>query len=1537
MIRFNSISFTWRNMSLFLLCVFFAARSFAQVNPSYRNYKATLSGSTQLATSATTLISNINPTVAATQLKYDSKSAALQFRLDLGEDYIKTQANWTFTVTVNVSCVIAATTINKTLQITHNTPELIKTADILTTVNSNSTGVLPVSITVNSFSVSSASGNTLLQNFISDNQRLTVSVVREFRTDVRYMSTGLVTNPLMVNPIGITNRLVNFSWQDPSQLTYPDYEVQILKLYNTDAAFSTNTGQISTEVDWSRALKVETQSFQKQINLTMAEGSGYYLWRVRPIGTYYDGGIANSENYGQWSYALPTSTANITLTKNVLQSSGNPTPYAFYFTDPDENLNWIYSRVFTEGDNQNQSDPSGLKSSEGIDYANGLLMSRQSQKYNSSENTNVVSQTMIDYSGRPALSTIPVPLQGNLNGYKLDFVKNTSGQLYTALQFDADSKLNDPDKVDNGVNSNFKYYSQYSSAVNNANVPDAKGYPFKRTLFKTDGTNRVTEESGVGEAHSLGLQANGRGRTTQMLYCTPSEDELIRIFGDEAPLAESVIKTITIDQNNVTSVSYTSKEGKTIATALISETNSNLQNLKQASTSLDAIHNINNKIVSGNKIVSSKRIAIPVNNTLVKLSYLNNSSFGNSGNCASGNCAFNMRFYLIDMKNNVTYVSDAVATTTNVVDHFTPSNPFSFPSTWVFDSRSATIPDITPGGTNFDELTLNAGEYVFVKEVFTPNPPNYADSLVNAQNESTKPLIDAILNKMKSVNSFDASTSFNVFIEGLRCRLNAYNSLTPGCNLPYTITSDSILKYLSVDQSVLPLTYTVPFASSFTISALTTNKDDPTQNDFSITTGCCNTLNTSLPKPPVCYLCEGSPDPSIPDPNTKSLYDMASDNHKGTYASDQVMPYGMNDFKSHPAWDGTPTSTKLDLINDLVYHEFILLLNERLLSQGLDSTYLWKYAPGHTYTSLKMMLANMLISQYYTGNTVFESGKWFAADYDEASGGYNLTTPVGDIKYLPYNYDCKTMFDAWYSNLEIINTFQTGNDDNILNTFNDRDEPGSGQNNGDDDENWQVKNKVVKFFLKRKISAEMEEFSGEPAGTISSGRKESVTSFINLFMDEVGLQFAAIMDGAPLPGYIQTGPSPAHPLEFDATNYAPYSGPPNIFRNDQFNSTNYDFPITFNVNNNIANETNINSVCGTYNEMYYPYILKPEWQFKYFNYNVFNETNYIDDKNLYLAHQVDIDLQRIYNLPASYVPGGPSNICQTPAPLSYSVNGSYAGTFSFTHENWSSSQRLSFYNAIKFAPKCSAEKGVASAQKYDPNTGPPTCPPDKAALYTEAMNILDNTITSISERRAEFRTALQNELAASCYTIVACKTGPAPGIVSEKEITIMVDSVVSQAQALIKAIKKSLILAVGTNSNTAPTGCTPYAAYGTTYGTGSCDLPTCTYENCTELVFADDNSLQQIASAKIDIKLFTDCDQKILDMINGGYFLPDIAPASGIGVTSPCTTTAQKPWLGQSCVTGPADCAPVYQETQSCSPSPYKTYSQPYTITATGN
>src|SRR5690606_35167107 len=51
-------------------------------------------------------------------------------------------------------------------------------------------------------------------------------------------------------------------------------------------------------------------------------------------------------------------------------------------------------------------------------------------------------------------------------------------------------------------------------------------------------------------------------------YAKPTDDELIYIFGDEAPKSESVSKTYTTDPNGTVNVTYTDEFDRTIATCI---------------------------------------------------------------------------------------------------------------------------------------------------------------------------------------------------------------------------------------------------------------------------------------------------------------------------------------------------------------------------------------------------------------------------------------------------------------------------------------------------------------------------------------------------------------------------------------------------------------------------------------------------------------------------------------------------------------------------------------------------------------------------------------------------------------------------------------------------------------------------------------------------------------------------------------------------------------------------------------------------------
>ncbi|MEO6302810.1 MAG: hypothetical protein ABIP51_06535 [Bacteroidia bacterium] len=1528
--------------TLFLL-VFFVGAIKAQSNPTYTTITQTLKGTGSVISPTTITFPVIGKTFAqASFLRERNKSAKLYFKLDLGNDYVKNATNWNFKVQVDLSYQFAALPlVSKTLIIDDKKPELLKIDNVLSTINSTN-NITPLAVTITSVGIVDGLGNpitnALLLNYINANVRLSTTIEREYEVDVR-LQNGLMSNAPVITPINVTGRLVTFSWQPVSVDAYSNYEVQILKLYNIDPALQTNLNQIASDVDWNKALKVETQSYKNSVKLTMAEGTGYYMWRVRAIGNYFNGGIANVENYGEWSYALPTSTATTILNKNVLVSPSNPTPYAFHFTDQDESINWIYSRVFTEGDNINKNNPTGVKSSEGISYANGLLMSRQSQKYNSSENTNIVSQTEIDYSGRPALTTIPVPVSGNLTGYKVALVTNTLGALYTAASFDADSKLNAPDKVkDNGVNNAYSYYSNNSTipnGIDNTNVPNAEGYAFKRTLFKTDGTNRVAEESGVGKVHSLGSQTNGQGRTTIVLYGTPSEDELIRIFGDEAPLANSVIKTITIDQNNVSSVSYTSKEGKTIATALISDNATNLKPLQKVATTLTVTNSIRENVSTNGKIIASKRIAIPTNTTLVKLTYINDNLPGAGSGCPSGNCGFKMRFYLTDLKQGITYISDADG---NVgITDFTPANNFSFPSGWRLVSLDPSSPGtITPVGANNNEISLNAGEYIFVKEIFSGNNnSSYIDNLINVENDKLKPVIDALLAQMQIINSPASYANFTALTNSLISLMSTYNTnavYTPQASLP-------LFTLLQMDVNALPPGYFFPASSDFSLAPITTNTVDPSLNNFEIKTGCCGSLKTVIPGPPICYVCDGSPDPLYATTVTLSVMSAANSN-----TAIPITPYGINDFKNDPNWNSLSDANKLTAINSLVEREFIKPLKDRMTDENFNvATDLWKFLPGFSYQSLNYMFSNMLISQYYTGNAIKNTidNKWYAASYNSATGGYSLSVPVNSLTNIPYNYDCKKLFEAWRGAIELINSFATGSDDNILNAFNQQGDYGSGQDNSEDDGNWLLNNALAKKYLKKKISKELEEFNDSDGGKMTAARKEAETSVIKQFMDEAGTQFAAIIDGSPLPDYISIG-NGVYPNDYVSYPASP-SGPGNIYTSITTGAlVNNNVPLLFQVTGPITYTWTCSTQASTItsNELYYPFILKPEWCFKYFVYNVFENQqtvapaiNYIDDNSTIIPNQVSIDIQRKYNMPYSYVPAtltvnlNPTDLCSTPSPLTYSV-GANTNTVNYIHYNWSAGERSSFYGSIKGSSKCYASKGIdpIPGDFYDPANQLPKCL-NKQELFDLTLKDLNDRIADCFTKKEVIKASLISELTSSCYTIVACKTGNGAGQITEKEIDLMVTAVIAQATTQVQFVKTAFL--AGISNTTAITACTNPSLAIQSYGNSLCDLPFCSETFCKEIVLFNNNTLGLKTSNKIDSKIYRNCDQKLLDMISSGTFLPYIAPLNG------CNKPAK---IWKTCNDGPA-CSNghPYGEKTPCSQVEYRAYSNSYNVTATGN
>ena len=605
-----------------VLCLLLNVASFAQeFKDSHYRHQGVIPFTTQSPTTPPAPLTLLMPPVPA--VDHRVQPATAEVKLDAGEVYtfgnIAFEAAVTFNlVTVDATGGIVATLCNNCrLAITPQKPTALYTGSFAGT-GSNGLRLTVSSVTVNVTDAKYPTQWSAIRDKLLSALRVTGSYVLPFEIDWQKAATATVVqmNNLQAAPLG--PKLYRFSWQalfSQQAVPYlPAYQVQVLRLYNQQDLAGTaglpadlveklkSEQAVRTTLDWSKALTLVVEGGQTTADLTVAEGTGFYAWRVRPMGTFAAGGAANARNFGPWSTAESGATA-ITFERNVPK----PDFSFFYYQDVDDKLNAIYSRTFTEGN----------RVSEKISYASPLQQTRQTQAHLPSQKSTAISQTIYDHSNRPALSTLPVPVEtptaGGLPGYQKTLVRPDNGQQpYKAEHFDETGNLRQPQPLEQDASSAFNYYSGVKS-----NVPDAEGYPFTRSLYYNDGTDRMREQSGVGKTHAVGPQGSGMGRTVKTLYGTASEPELIRLFGDEAPDASSVIKTITIDQNETATVTYTSKEGKVLATCLSYKDQSGQGLLAAGAPDPITITDVvNANVRSGTGLVASKRLALLDETTL---------------------------------------------------------------------------------------------------------------------------------------------------------------------------------------------------------------------------------------------------------------------------------------------------------------------------------------------------------------------------------------------------------------------------------------------------------------------------------------------------------------------------------------------------------------------------------------------------------------------------------------------------------------------------------------------------------------------------------------------------------------------------------------------------------------------------------------------------------------------------------------------------------------------------------------------------------
>ncbi|MDF1674356.1 MAG: hypothetical protein P1U44_01475 [Vicingaceae bacterium] len=1480
----------------------FSVQAQVYETPSYLSVKGNVLQGTSSFSSGTISLSQTDKTTPS-GLEERNVSANLYLKLDLGEDYVNVldATNNAFYVEVTVQITggtPAITPVTKVIVINENSPEALHTINLLGNIASiTGSNTLDVDVTaINIYdNPTTPLPAGLLKNYIDNNLRLSATLVREYAVNVR-QPNGIMAGALNAPIVTFTNRLANFSWTPTGNTSYPNYELQILRLYNTDPTKKNVNNEIVAKINWAEALKVETQSSATSIDLTIAEGTGFYVWRVRPIGNFYEGGIANHENYGIWS----NSFANGSTQPIQLNAIGGATAAnygsIFYFQDPDENINWIYNRVFTEG-NSNPLNTQGVKTSEGISYADGLLRARQTQAYNSSNDTTLVTQTISDYSGRPSLTTLPVPVDGGLIGYKTTFVKSSTSILYTALDFDDGANINDPTKIeDNGTA--FSYYDG-----TNSNVADAEGFAFKRTLFKTDGTGRVDEESGVGKMHALGTQSgDGGGKTTRVLFGSPSDEELIRIFGDEAPLSESVIKTITIDPNGVTSATYTSKEGKTIATALITNEITDgaktvLSALEQAISPLTVNNVANQNVLSNKKLVSSKRIALEEEKTIT-LDYSVVEGV-EMGGCPSGNCNLKVRFFLIEVQSGITYVSDADKNTAELDQFDLPGINLTFTSNWEWvDPTNTNTPPAVLNNSPYNQFILPEGEYIIMKEVFSANDENFAELQTAELTDRLQPILDALAAKMKAI---ETQADYDAFIEfyagnsptlGFVDYVNAYQST------PNQSTSDAIYTHLGLTSYVGNTLFPDEFSFD-NVTPISSDINEPTQNVMSFSLSCCGAMEVPVPKPETCIPCEAE----------------IGDDYGNTFN-------GISYIRENSTLAGLTINTGSDwqAIQQLVAEHFMDYLYNKLDEDGFITAYdpnspstynpstdtdlqnaLDRFAPGFTPGSLQDMITNMLASKYWEGQSKEHSGTYYRAEED-ANGALVFIDDQGAVTTTPseyvavtgindgdkFNYDdCEALYKCWVNAVNLINAFDFDGDANVMDAFNDSEGNNASEDHYDDDESSDGPGGVVGWLANLVISIEMRNFQNSSDGEVPQSRLESLVNLPNIFVSCAGFKFANILDeDETLPSEYSTSTSGWSNSSYEIT----YNGikTPGLFLFDGTNFTSD--PLT-------CNSTSIDA-------LQYKYIIKPEWMFKYFVYNAFDPftvssvTN--DNTDDIVLNQFDIEMASCYNDPN----------CGTSLPLCFGE------TCNYYHKSWSSGQRLAFYKQISGGLNC-----VPSS----PPAFQPTTPPDvtKEELIIKANQVLDDAVSICENRFGEIKSALIAELNNKCYTLVECTAvGSSTFEISELQIDNMAEAVVAACVAKVDLIEADLPTYNGSCS-----GGNTSLGYGcnkdnvSTAGSTANQYPTLVEEDCNWI--DSDGSCQ--TNTRQTVVLFAPCHQEILDQLAGWEFQPHI-PIADLNENQleddTCEGAIEKEWVtGTTCSSGTCT-------TQVCEHNTYSTTTQ---------
>jgi hypothetical protein len=600
-----------------------------------------------------------------------------------------------------------------------------------------------------------------------------------------------------------------FSWDCNTPLPYTMYQLQLLKLFNKDPNF-TEEHEIKADINWQKAITIDViPSAIKDINgnivlnhsynLTIGQGTGFYVWRVRPIGTLYKGGVSNAMNFGDWSGSFPSS---IELNKDNL-----PSKDYFYFTDSDENTNKIFSRVFTEGNRVKEIST----------YANNLNQVNQVKTYIPSDNVTIISQTIADYSGREALRTLPMPVVGKIDGYVENFARTDNHQLYMANHFDHSDNAEPMYETD---------HMDYYNENDNKRIPNSEGYPFSQTTFYNDPLNRVKEQGTPGLTHQI--TNDGNGKTTKYYYGTASKTELVRLFGSEAPNHETVSKTVQIDPNNVATVTYTTADNNVLATTMSFTDNENTVLGKISPKTTNKLE-VNDEITVNTMhkwgFQSSKRIVL-MQETDMKIEYsIKKHVLDDLCVDIEVDCNYTLDISIRSLDNDQVYTIVPNQSLKSISKQINVDGEIFY--------------RVVPNNEYKESITLPFGTYIVEKRLYFGNPESNSTNLANQVLDQIAPIKEEILQQLETIDNQEQMEGFQSWLKDYSVNHNIddatielFKFTEEGELEPIDLEdSNEIIDYVIINTACCKLPFSVKWSRTFSFNqepSITIENDIPT-------------------------------------------------------------------------------------------------------------------------------------------------------------------------------------------------------------------------------------------------------------------------------------------------------------------------------------------------------------------------------------------------------------------------------------------------------------------------------------------------------------------------------------------------------------------------------------------------------------------------------------------------------------------------------------------------------------------------------------